>query len=140
MENNEQLSGLTGRAWIELDRNSLRQNVRALQSLLPQGCELMPAVKANAYGHGAVLIARELNRLGIRSFCTATISEGIELRRKGIKGEILILGYTHPEQFPMLQRYRLTQTVIDFSYAQLLNSFGRKIKVHIKKPITIMIN
>lgn len=120
------------RAWIELDRNNLRKNIYALESLLPQGCELMPAVKANAYGHGAVIISKELNRMGIKSFCVATVSEGIELRRGGIKGEILILGYTHPKQFPMLQKYHLTQSVIDFSYAQLLNSFGRKIKVHLK--------
>lgn len=120
------------RAWIELDRENLRKNVCSLESLLPQDCELMPAVKANAYGHGAVLISKELNRLGIKSFCVATISEGIELRRSGIKGEILILGYTHPEQFPMLVKYRLTQSVIDFSYAQLLNSFGKKINVHLK--------
>ncbi len=121
-----------GRAWIEIDRNNLRKNVCALRSLLPPECELMPAVKANAYGHGAVLIAKELNRLGVGSFCAATVLEGVELRRGGVKGEILILGYTHPKQFPMLRKYRLTQSVIDFSYAQLLNSFGRKIKVHLK--------
>lgn len=121
------------RAWIELDMENLRQNVSALKkNLLPPGCQLMPAVKANAYGHGAVLISRELNRLGIKSFCVATISEGIELRKNGIKGEILILGYTHPEQFPLLRRFRLTQTVIDYSYAQLLNAYGKKIKVHLK--------
>ena len=125
-------AALKDRAWIELDRNSLRENVRSLKSLLPPGCELMPVVKANAYGHGAVLISKELNRLGIRSFCTATVSEGIELRRGGIKGEILILGYTHPEQFPMLEKYSLTQSVIDLSYARLLNSYGGKIRVHIK--------
>ncbi len=122
----------TGRAWIELNTDNLRQNVEALKQLLPQGCEIMPAVKANAYGHGAVLISKELNRLGIRSFCVATVSEGIELRKSGIKGEILILGYTHPEQFSMLCKYRLTQAVIDYSYAQRLASYGKKIKVHIK--------
>lgn len=122
----------TGRAWIELDRENLRQNVIALRQRLPQGCQLMSAVKANAYGHGAVLISRELNRLGVRAFCVATVSEGIELRRGGVKGEILILGYTHPEQFPLLRRYRLTQTVVDSSYAHLLNTYGRKIKVHLK--------
>ena len=120
------------RAWIEIDRDNLRKNVTALTRLLPQGCELMPAVKANAYGHSAVLIAKELNKLGINSFCVATILEGIELRRHGIKGEILILGYTHPVQFSMLRKYLLTQTVIDYSYAQLLNSYGKKIKVHLK--------
>ena len=122
----------TDRAWIELDLGNLQKNISALKELIPQGCELMPAVKANAYGHGAVLISRELNRLGIHSFCVASVSEGIELRRHGIKGEILILGYTHPEQFSMLRKYRLTQAVIDCSYAQLLNAYGRKLKVHLK--------
>ena len=122
----------TGRAWIELDLSALRHNVNQLQSILPENCTLMPAVKANAYGHGAVLITKELNRSGIRSFCVATVSEGIELRRGGVKGEILVLGYTHPEQFPFLRKYRLTQTVIDMPYARLLNSYGKKLKVHLK--------
>ena len=128
----EKVTGKTGRAWIEIDRNNLQKNVRALQSLLPANCQLMPAVKANAYGHGAVLIAEELNRLGVNSFCVATVSEGIELRRNGIKGDILILGYTYPKQFALLHKYNLTQTVLDSSYARLLNSCGQKIKVHLK--------
>lgn len=84
----------TARAWIELDMDNLRHNVIALKGLLPQSSELMPAMKANAYGHGAVLISKELNRLGIKSFCVAAVSEGIELRRNGVKGNILVLGYT----------------------------------------------
>ena len=89
-----------GRAWIELDRAALRRNVERLSALLPPGCILMPAVKANAYGHGAVLIARELNKMGIDAFCVATVFEGVELRQNGILGEILILGYTHPQYTP----------------------------------------
>ena len=122
----------TGRAWIELDLSTLRHNVNQLQSILTENCTLMPAVKANAYGHGAVLIAKELNHSGIRSFCVATVSEGMELRRGGVKGEILVLGYTHPEQFSSLRKYRLTQTVIDMPYARLLNAYGKKLKVHLK--------
>lgn len=122
----------TGRAWIELDRECLRQNVDELRQRLPPGCQLMPAVKANAYGHGAVPVSRELNRLGVRAFCVATVPEGVELRKGGVKGEILVLGYTHPKQFPLLRRYRLTQTVVDAAYAQLLNAYGRKLKVHLK--------
>ncbi|MGI5978808.1 MAG: serine racemase VanT catalytic subunit [Oscillospiraceae bacterium] len=121
----------TGRAWIELDMDKLRHNVEVLQKMLPHGCELMPAVKANAYGHGSVPIARELNRLGIRSFCVASIEEGIELRKHGIKGEILVLGYTHPAQFSLLRRYHLTQTVIDYAYALTLNNYGHRMKAHI---------
>lgn len=120
-----------GRAWIELDMGNLRKNVEVLRTMLPHGCELMPAIKANAYGHGAVPIARELNRIGIRSFCVASIDEGIELRKHGIKGEILVLGYTHPTQFPMLRRYHLTQTVIDYAYAVAINNYSHKVKAHI---------
>lgn len=119
------------RAWIELDYQALKHNILVLQSLLPEGCDLMPVLKANAYGHGAVQIARALKRMGIDAFCVACISEGIELRRKGIRGEILILGYTHPEQMALLRRYRLTQTVIDFDYAVKLNQCGKKLSVHL---------
>ena len=126
------MSGMpTGRAWIELDMDNLRHNCEVLQKLLPDGCSLMPALKANAYGHGAVLIARELNAVGIRDFCVATLQEGITLRRNGIKGVILILGYTHYEDFYLLSKYRLTQTVLDAGYAEQLNSCGYKIHVHI---------
>lgn len=122
---------LKGRAWIEIDRESLRHNIRELQKLLPGNCSLMPAVKANAYGHGAVLISRECNAMGIDSFCVASVEEGVELRKNGIQGEILVLGYTHPEQFYLLRRYRLTQTVVDYSHAVALNHYGKKMKVHI---------
>lgn len=120
-----------GRAWIELDRKALSENVALLRSLLPEGCRLMPAIKANAYGHGAVPIARELNRLDVDAFCVACISEGIALRQAGIKGEILILGYTPPEDFPLLAHYRLAQTVIDYPYAELLARSGLRLHVHV---------
>lgn len=119
------------RAWIELDRGALRRNVSALRALLPEGCALMAVVKADAYGHGAVLIARELNALGVKSFCVASVMEGAELRTHGIRGEILVLGYTHPEQFGLLRRYHLTQTVIDASYAALLDGYGKPFTVQI---------
>lgn len=116
---------------MELSAENLRHNTVQLRALLPKGCELMPVLKANAYGHGAAIIAKELQKLGIRSFCVATAPEGVELRQSGIRGEILVLGYTHPEQFSLLRRYRLTQTVVDFDYAQVLNGYGKEIQVHI---------
>lgn len=121
----------TSRAWIELDLDALRQNVALLQKCVPDGCRLMPAVKANAYGHGAIPIARELNRLGIDCFCVACAAEGIELRRAGITGEILILGYTHPTEFSLLCRYRLTQSVTDYAYAEKMQQSGIRLHVHI---------
>ena len=119
------------RAWIEVDTRALAHNVDALRARLPQGCRLMPAVKAQGYGHGAVLISRQLNALGVDAFCVASIGEAIELREADIRGEILILGYTPPEDFPLLARYRLTQTVIDYPYARLLDRAEADIHVHI---------
>lgn len=122
---------LKDRAWIELDRDALRHNVAALRSLLPKGCSLMPVLKADAYGHGAVAVAKELEKMGVRSFCVACISEAIDLRRHGIRGDILILGYTHPELFPLLRRYRLTQTIVDAAYGELLGQYGKRLRVQI---------
>ncbi len=121
-----------GRAWIELDMDNLRHNAKVLQGILPDHCALMPVVKANAYGHGAAMICRTLNHMGIRAFCVASVGEGVALRKRHIQGEILVLGYTHPEQFRLLKRYRLTQTVIDYEYAMTLNRYGRRMKAHVK--------
>ena len=120
-----------GRAWIELDGAALRYNVSSLTAELPEHCELMPAVKAEAYGHGAVLISKELNQIGVRAFCVAAVAEGVQLRKQKIKGEILVLGYTHPEDFHLLSQYHLAQTVVDYPYACLLNEYGKTISVHI---------
>lgn len=119
------------RTWIEIDVNALRNNVNFFRALLPGDCRLMPAVKANAYGHGAAALAKELSLMGVDAFCVACVQEGIELRRAGIKGEILILGITHPAQLDQLRRYRLSQAVVDYSYAEQLKHYGKKLHVHI---------
>lgn len=120
-----------GRTWVEIDTQALRHNVQCLRSALPEHCALMPVLKADAYGHGAVPCARVLRGCGIDGFCVACLSEGIELRRHGIGGEILILGYTHPSDFPLLRRWRLTQTVLDRNYADALQAYGHRLRVHI---------
>lgn len=123
---------IESRAWVEINLKNLRHNVSELRRVLPDCCALMAVVKADAYGHGAVKVSRELNRMGIKDFCVATVSEGMELRKGGVKGEILILGFTHPADFDLLRRYRLTQTVIDYDYAVLLKGYGKPVKVHVK--------
>ena len=119
------------RAWIELDADALKHNVEFLRSRLPAYCRLMPAVKADAYGHGSIIISRLLSQMGVDAFCVACLSEGIALREAGIRGEILILGYTAPEGFPLLHQYELTQSVVDYRYARQLESFGKPLHVHL---------
>lgn len=120
-----------GRAWIELNIDNLAHNISQIKSILSPQCAIMPAIKANAYGHGAVIIAEALQDLGIKDFCVATVNEAIELREAGISGQLLILGYTSPKQIADLVCYNLTQTVIDYPYAKLLNDYGQAVSVHI---------
>ncbi len=120
-----------GRAWIELNMEHLKHNMEQFRSLLPPDCDLMPAVKANAYGHGAVLVSKALQAQGVKSFCVASAAEGAMLRRNGITGDILVLSYTHPEQFDDLISYHLIQTVVDGDYARQLKRDGRRFTVHV---------
>ncbi len=120
-----------GRAWIELNQAHLRHNLQVFQELLPGKCLLMPAVKANAYGHGAVWMGRALQQMGVRHYCVACVAEGMELRKAGIKGEILVLGYTHPKDLDQLREYGLTQTIVDYAYGKELASYGKELQVHV---------
>lgn len=120
------------RAWAEINMSNLCHNVKVIQEATPDGCRIMAVVKANAYGHGDVPISVELNRNGINAFAVATIDEGVRLRKKGIKGEILILGYTPVARTAELLHYNLSQTIVDVEHAEELNGFGKPIKVHIK--------
>lgn len=124
--------GGTDRAYVEVDLGNLEHNVREIQKIMPEGCQLMAVVKAQAYGHGAYDTAVHLNKMGVGSYAVATIDEGIALRRYGIKGEILILGYTAVSRARELKKYDLTQTLISFEYASLLNKQGIFVKTHLK--------
>lgn len=120
------------RAWLEIKLDNLAHNAEAIMGTMQNGCELMAVVKANAYGHGDIEVAERLNYMGVRSFAVATIDEAIRLRKNGIKGDILILGYTMPKRAPELKKYDLSQTVVDYNHARQMNAFGKQISVHIK--------
>ena len=121
----------TERAYLEVNLDRLAHNAAVLQSAMPKNCELMAVVKAWAYGHGACPVAAHLEQNGVKAFAVATIGEGIELRRGGIRGEILILGFTDERRAKDLKKYRLTQTLIDFSYAERLNRQNVPVRVHL---------
>ncbi len=76
----------------EIDLSALRHNFRILASRLPEGVRILAVVKANAYGHGAVPVARALADEGARMFGVATVEEGIELRDGGIRAPVVVLG------------------------------------------------
>lgn len=121
----------TARAWREVDLVALGHNARVLREALPPETELMAVVKAEAYGHGGGPTARALQKVGVRAFAVSCLTEGIALRRAGVRGTILILGYTAPAEVPLLTRWRLTQTVADIDHGRALAAQGRRVHVHL---------
>lgn len=97
--------------YIELDLEALAHNVRAIREHLPEGTEVMAVVKANAYGHGAIPIARAALKAGASRLAVALLEEGLELRRAGIEVPILVLGYTDPGTLPYAQRERIAVSI-----------------------------
>lgn len=130
----------TDRAWIELNMSNLENNINEFKSIIPKTTEIMAVVKANAYGHGAIPISKFLNSIGINNFAVATLQEGIDLRKSGITGNILILGYTDINEIEYVIKYNLIQTIIDFSYAQKINSLKLKNKVNVHLKINTGLN
>ena len=100
-------------AWIEIDLDAIVANARLLQGLLPPGISLQAVVKGDAYGHGAVSVARALVAEGVTSLSVATFDEGVELRQAGVTVPILVLFPIPPELTPDALRLCLSVTVGD---------------------------
>ncbi len=108
------------RSWTEIDLGQLRENYYIYRSHLPSDTEIMAVVKADAYGHGDVKCALTLQEIGVSFFAVASIKEAILLRENGVRGEMLILGYTPIEFAWALAEYDITQTLISEEYAEKL--------------------
>lgn len=121
----------------EINLDHLRNNVDAFRSALPQGMKFLACVKANAYGHGAVETARELERIGVDYLSVAFLDEALELRQNGIKAPILVLGYTPPEGIAVAREHDVTITLFSREVLEAIRdldtgSSHNKLKVHIK--------
>ncbi|NET35919.1 MAG: alanine racemase [Cyanothece sp. SIO1E1] len=103
---------LRERAWVEINLAALAHNIQQLKQLLSPATELMAVVKADAYGHGAVIVAQTVLRAGATWLGVATIPEGIELREAGIEAPILLLGAIYsPEQVEAIAHWQLQPTL-----------------------------
>ena len=125
---------IKNRAWIEVDLKNIENNINEIRKIIHKNTKIMAVVKANAYDHGEVEVSKKLNEIGILDFAVATLDEGIILRKAGIKGSILILGYTDIQNIKIVQKYDLIQTIVDFEYAKEVEKLNldKKLNVHIK--------
>ncbi|NET01950.1 MAG: alanine racemase [Sphaerospermopsis sp. SIO1G1] len=127
------------RAWVEIDLGALTYNIKQLIKFLSPNTQLMAVVKADAYGHGAVTVAKTALEAGASWFGVATVPEGIQLREAGIKAPILVLGATHTtEQIQAIANWKLEATLCNPKQAlifsdtlEMLNDIS-PVPVHIK--------
>ena len=100
---------------------AIRQNIQQMGSHIPNGTLKFAVVKANAYGHGAVAVATEIQDV-VDGFCVSNIDEAIELRQAGINKKILILGVSELEAVSLAKEYDITLTVAGLEWIQALLS------------------
>lgn len=125
------------RVQAKVDLNAIYHNLLEVRRKLPKDTKLMVIIKADAYGHGAVPIAKTFVNSGIiDAYGVAIIEEAIELREAGITTPILILGYTPKEQYDLVVSHDVTQTVFQYEMAEALSKEalrqGKTAKIHIK--------
>lgn len=127
------------RAWVEINVAAVQHNVKALKALLRSQTDLMAVVKADAYGHGAVTVAKTALAAGATWLGVATVPEGIELREAGIQAPILMLGATNmPAQIRAMAHWRLQPTIgtpkqaLVFAETLQADSEQQPLPVHLK--------
>jgi alanine racemase len=121
------------RAVVDLD--AIASNYRTLMGRA-RGREVYAVLKADAYGHGALRVARRLAAAGARHFGVAIAEEGIALRRGGVAGEVLVLGAADPGDAALYRGYGLAAAIHDLSqarrFADATASYAPPLRVHLK--------
>jgi len=124
------------RSWTIIDLDNFRYNVEQLKSHMASDTLYMQIVKADAYGHGSIEIAREAEKLGVHWLGVANSDEGVLLRLENINSRILVLSPSFESEIETLVTYDLTPSISDIDFAQALNVYAKK---HNKKlPIHIL--
>lgn len=130
------MKDLQKRTWAEISLENIRHNYTSIRAALPAGCRFLGVVKADAYGHGALSVARLLEEQGADYLAVSCLDEAMELRDGGITMPILILGHTPQEYTGVLIENNITQTVTCLAkaleYSEAAAKLGGELNIHLK--------
>lgn len=122
--------------WVEIDLSALVHNLGEVRKIVGPNVEICAVVKADAYGHGAIQIAKTLAENGVARLAVANLSEGRQLREAEIVQPILLLQPSFPEEAEEIIDFRLTPTVCSEVSARKFDTIARNkdeiYPVHIK--------
>lgn len=124
------------RIYASIDLNAITHNMENIKRNIHSDTKIMAVLKADAYGHGAVPIARHIKDLDyLWGFGVATADEAVKLRKNGIGNPILVLGYTFQENYETMVDYDIRPSVFQLEMAQQLSAaaqkLGKTVKVHL---------
>ncbi|MCG8689030.1 MAG: alanine racemase [Desulfobacterales bacterium] len=132
----DSISGLYPQSRIEVDLGALAHNITALKGLTSDTTRFMAVVKANAYGHGAVQVAKTALENGADYLAVVRISEAVALREAGITEPLLLLGEVLPEQIPYLANHDIRASISNVETARAASAYAAEknltLKAHIK--------
>ncbi|MDR2616782.1 MAG: alanine racemase [Endomicrobium sp.] len=123
--------------WVEIDKSDFLFNLKKIKEYIAKDTKIMAVMKANAYGHGGLILAKEAQKAGISNIAVASLEEGIQFREAGIKTNILILGNIYPfENFQVALAHMLTPTVPNMQGVLALENLtiklNKKINFHLQ--------
>lgn len=113
-------------AWVEIDSQAIKNNLSVIKEKVGKNVGVMGVVKANAYGHGAIGVAKIAEDFGVNYFGVSAFYEAKQLRDSGITLPILILGYTPAENYEDMVNYDITATVKNLDVAKSLVTAARR--------------
>ena len=123
------------RVCAEVDLDIIKSNLESINASLEGSSSVVGVIKADAYGHGALAVADAICN-GVSAFAVATPDEALELRDKFGEKPIFILGYSHPDTYPMLINHGIQPAIYRYTDAELLSNaalaLGKKAKINIK--------
>lgn len=122
--------------WVEINLDHLKNNIQEVRRVIDKNSKIAAVIKADGYGHGALMIAETLLENGADQIAVAALNEALELREKFAEVDILVLGYTPKECFEKVVEKDITQTIYSLHHAKLLDKkaqeLDKKVKIHLK--------
>ncbi|UOR10321.1 alanine racemase [Halobacillus amylolyticus] len=120
--------------WAEIDLSAIEYNIAQMQKQLPRHTGIYAVVKADAYGHGDVQVARQALHAGAKRLAVSLLDEAIKLRDAGITAPILVMGWTRPEDLPVACENDIEVTVFQKEWIDQVKetSFNKPLKLHMK--------
>ena len=130
------MNEMQNRIWAEIDLDAIKNNMQIIRSRTNKNAKVMAIVKADAYGHGVVQVAKTMLEGGADCFGVACVDEAMQLRQSGFDVPLLVLGAFFQSEISQVINYDITTTVFDINSAKMLSDaalkLNKKAKVHIK--------